>query len=130
MKSVKFRYYFPVLIWALLIMAVSSIPNLKTPAEGIVFSDKAAHFAEYFVFGLLAADMLWKINKNNRYIILITIIMGTTYGILDELHQLFIPGRKTDVFDMTSDALGAILASLIYVWWRSRRSVRVPASQS
>jgi VanZ family protein len=125
MAKLKPRLYFPALCWAILILTVSSIPHLPPLTEKIKIGDKIAHFLEYFIFGLLVAHMFRKMNKSILRILLLTSIIGTIYGILDELHQLFIPGRTTDPLDMTADALGAILASLIYIWWQSRRTAPI-----
>ena len=124
MAKISSKYYLPVIIWAMLILTVSSIPHLKTPDLGLKIDDKIAHFCEYFIFGLLIANMFWRVNKPFPYIMITTSLIGTIYGILDELHQLFIPGRTTDVFDMTADALGVITASLFYVLWRIWKSTR------
>lgn len=125
MAKLQRRHYFPALIWAILILTVSSIPHLPPLTDKIKIGDKIAHFLEYFVFGALVARMLRQMNKSTLQILLLTSITGAIYGILDELHQLFIPGRTTDPLDITADTLGAILASLIYIWWQSRRDARI-----
>lgn len=125
MAKLKRRHYLPALFWAILILTVSSIPHLPPLTDKIKIGDKIAHFLEYFVFGALIAHMLRQMNKSILRILLMTSVIGTIYGILDELHQLFIPGRITDPLDMTADALGAILASLIYIWWQNRRDSRI-----
>jgi VanZ family protein len=40
------------------------------------------------------------------------------WGILDEVHQAFVPGREASVFDGVADAVGVVTVSLIY-WWRT-----------
>ena len=42
-------------------------------------------------------------------------IIVSTYGIIDEIHQHFTPGRYVSFFDWTCDTIGAILGSLIFV---------------
>ena len=38
---------------------------------------------------------------------LLTIVCATVYGISDEFHQWFVPGRTADVHDVMADAIGA-----------------------
>ena len=38
------------------------------------------------------------------------------YGISDEFHQSFVPGRTPDVLDWLADTSGALLAALLLAW--------------
>lgn len=40
-------------------------------------------------------------------------LVASLYGIVDELHQSFVPGRVCSVADWVSDALGAALAVVV-----------------
>jgi hypothetical protein len=40
------------------------------------------------------------------------IIMCLVYGITDEYHQSFVPGRSPDIMDLRNDTIGAALAML------------------
>lgn len=69
------------------------------------------------MFGLLGICMWWALGMNTRllnrertwYAIGIT----TLYGVIDEFHQSFVPGRDTSIFDVLADFAGATLAVLI-----------------
>lgn len=84
--------------------------------------DKMAHL---LVYGLLAAatllafDERWKIGKT-RLILFITPIFCLFYGITDEIHQSFVPGRFPSFADILADVAGAVLVSL--VWFRRREA--------
>tara|TARA_B100001123_G_scaffold446138_1_gene599636 strand:+ start:9177 stop:9470 length:294 start_codon:yes stop_codon:yes gene_type:complete len=41
------------------------------------------------------------------------------YGLTDEFHQTFVPGRVADVYDLLADTVGAIIG-LFVVWTWSR----------
>ena len=46
-------YHLPLLVYAVVILSVSSVPNLKPPEVGLPNVDKLAHFAEYAVLAFL-----------------------------------------------------------------------------
>ena len=39
--------------------------------------------------------------------------IATAYGVIDELHQHFVPGRQPDVLDVVTDFLGAVVFVLL-----------------
>ena len=41
--------------------------------------------------------------------VLVAIVISSLYGVSDEYHQLFVPGRTFDVFDMLADAIGSVV---------------------
>ncbi len=45
---------------------------------------------------------------------------ATLYGISDEFHQSFVPGRHADPFDLLVNAIGAGLTVLLLFWYRKR----------
>ena len=51
--------------------------------------------------------------KSKKEIILPTIIVSL-YGIIDEIHQSFTPGRSSTVSDWIADTIGAILGSFAF----------------
>jgi VanZ family protein len=79
-------------------------------------SDKFLHF---FVFGLLgmllARGMLAAKSAllNNRYL-LFSILFGSLFGLSDEIHQYFVPGRNADIFDWIADTLGILTFAPLY----------------
>lgn len=117
--------YLPPLIWAGLIIVGSSIPNLSGLEMKITMADKIAHFAEYFVLGFLVARAFMRFGIGSTRKIAGFILMAAVFGILDELHQAFIPGRTVDILDMAADVLGSFSAIMTYVWLAGRRRARL-----
>jgi VanZ family protein len=39
--------------------------------------------------------------------------VSTLYGVSDELHQLFVPGRNCDWHDVVADAAGSLLGAAL-----------------
>jgi hypothetical protein len=90
--------------------------------------DKVAHLA---VYGLLAAATLFAFNptsrqRNSRRVVGITLVFCLFFGISDEFHQYFIPGRSVSGFDLLADGFGALLVCLLWRW--SRKPGRYPVS--
>ncbi len=93
--------WLPVVAWAALIFALSSIPNLTT--TGGVLGDvlsSGAHAVEYAVFGALLVRAL-----EAR---VLAFAAGIAYAITDEIHQSFVPGRVASGVDLVVDAIGLL----------------------
>ena len=79
--------WLPVVAWAGLIFALSSIPDLGT---GLGTWDlvlrKLAHAAEFAVLGFLLLRALGRESA--------ALAVGIAYAASDELHQHFVPGRQ------------------------------------
>ena len=41
---------------------------------------------------------------------LVSLAIAIAYGVSDEVHQMFVPGRMPDVSDVAADAAGALIA--------------------
>lgn len=84
--------------------------------------DKAIHFILYFGFGIFLYLTL-HFSRNARlrkYAVLLTLIIGVLYAIIDEIHQSFVPGRSSSSADVIIDTAGLIFSlvitpSLIYL---------------
>ncbi|CAG7622450.1 VanZ family protein [Paenibacillus allorhizosphaerae] len=70
------------------------------------------HFISYFI---LALTFLWGIRPKRLtfQIQLVVVLLCMLYGVTDEFHQSFVPGRTPDVMDIRNDGIGAALAMLL-----------------
>jgi VanZ family protein len=75
-------------------------------------SDKLVHA---LVFGLLATLVarLASVQRTRPLGIYAAIVIVSVFGISDELHQHFTPGRSMDIWDWTADTVGAALATAL-----------------
>lgn len=80
----------------------------------MIFLRKFAHFAEYAVLAVLLMNALM-FSFPVRQAMTKALTIGVSYGVLDELHQLFVPGRTCTVSDMLLDAAG-VLAGCVFVY--------------
>ena len=80
--------------------------------------DKVTHFA---VYGLLAT-LVVRLGRTRRSA-WISLVVVSAYGITDEWHQSFTPGRSVEIADWVADTAGAAVAILCYwnwTWYRTR----------
>ncbi len=108
---VKALRYGPAALLSLTIFVLSSIPGHKL---GWVFGwDKALHAIEY---GTLGAAYLRALDPaaTRARLAGIAWVLAALFGVSDEIHQLFTPGRSADVRDVIADAIGAALGVLAY----------------
>ena len=71
----------------------------------------------FTIFGILGLAIWFGLGMNsgllNRERQWYAIGIATLYGVIDELHQHFVPGRKPDVVDVVTDFLGAVVFVLL-----------------
>jgi len=129
------KFWLPVYLYAFLIFILSSIPKLPQISPDIPNLDKLLHIIEYGIFGLLLArafenssaqflrpfpyveggrSILFRIRDKT---LILTIIISCLYGITDEIHQAFVPGRESNAWDVLFDTIGALL----FVWIKRKR---------
>ncbi len=87
--------------------------------------DKLAHL---LVYGVLAVTVLLAHAPGTRKNSPLqscgtTVVVCLLYGLSDEFHQSFIPGRMVSAGDVAADTLGAAAACLLWIW-REKRRVR------
>jgi VanZ family protein len=84
--------------------------------------DKIAHMLAY---GLLALTVLWFLGSAGPSGFLNpalkTVLFCLLFGVSDEFHQSFIPGRWVSVFDLLADLTGAMLVCALWLWNRDFR---------
>ncbi len=116
------KFWLPVLVYAVLIFVLSSLPEPPLAGPEIPSLDKILHTIEYAVLGFLLARGL----RNSRLrfspvgFIILAALLGTLYGVSDEFHQHFVPNRLASSGDVLFDCVGSIIGSILYVRRRQR----------
>jgi len=86
---------------------------------------KGAHVVAYLVLGLLAARAVTREAGRSRLAPwALAWLLATAYAVTDEVHQLFVPGRGGQVWDILLDSAGALAGVLLHRWWSLRESRR------
>lgn len=109
--------------WMMLIFFLSSQPSLPAVSffSGADLLLHAVFYAILCVF--LARSFMDPQIRNWNRVILLTILV-TAYGITDEYHQSFVPGRSASIWDVLADDVGGFLAAVI-LFWRDRKTVNI-----
>lgn len=78
--------------------------------------DKIIHMFLYFGLGILL-HLAFR-NSNNKtlkhYAPVFAIVIGILYGITDEIHQSFVPGRSANILDLLANGIGVVIAQIIF----------------
>ena len=107
---------YTVLLWCItlsymgLIFYLSSqhtIPFVKLPG----YFDKVAHLCAYVPLSFMFFLSMQK-SGMRKYVFAAAFLTACIYGITDEFHQSFVPGRTPEFGDFIADTIGAYLGSL------------------
>lgn len=105
----------PLVLWMALIFWFSSQSVLveieREAAEKTVY--KTAHILVYAVLAWLWWRALSPRRQLNWPVLFTALALTTAYGISDEIHQLFVPGRHGRLADVLFDTSGALLMVLL-----------------
>ncbi len=109
--------------WMVVLWILSSVPGLRNGTlGGIPIWPTVQNGLHPVAFGVLSAAWYWTLlptgASGNR---VWAFGLTTIYGMIDELHQRFVPGRTSSLLDVALDAAGAILALVIIAAREARR---------
>lgn len=99
------------LLYCGLIFWLSNQPWLPIP-NLIENQDKFHHFAAYFMMGILAWRAFCHFITDKAILAVTCVVFCSLYGVTDEWHQAFVPGRQSDILDWLADTTGSILSTL------------------
>ena len=105
----------PALAYMLLIWALSSI-STQLHFEFVPFQDKGVHFLEYGMLAALLAHAMrntWPAWRSLS-VFALAVVITVLWGLIDEIHQAYVPGRSSDVRDVLADALGGMAGACLY----------------
>ncbi len=116
------RYFLPVYLWLILIFVASSISSQDSlpPLTLFPHSDKVVHFITYLILGFILRRAFHFsdseiIRQNGLHI---AVICALLWGLSDEIHQAYVPGRSADFADFIADGIGALAAQPLFSRWQ------------
>ena len=104
-------------------LVVSGFKNLDSAERDEMISGmqfwvrKAAHFAVFFVLGVLSLQVFLSADppKRRRDCAFAALAFSILYAISDEVHQHFVPGRACQLRDICIDTAGAAVGVLLSI---------------
>ncbi|MBN1162913.1 VanZ family protein [Patescibacteria group bacterium] len=113
MKSCK--RWIPALIVMCVIFLFSSMPGDTVDAVGL--GKESYHINGHFLLFFLLMFSFYKAVKNTG----ISMLYTFAYAVFDEIHQIFVPGRSVQIFDIIVDLSGGLFAGLIL--WKLQHKI-------
>lgn len=107
--------FFPLIVYWIILFIGTSLPSDHI-SDIFAVTDKLKHFSAYLVLAFLINLNFHFQDKNVKlaqYSLIITFFLCVTYGMLDELHQMWIPNRSAELMDWLADSLGSIVGILV-----------------
>lgn len=99
---------------AMIIFTLSSFGGLGIPSKkGLGIFSITYHFFAFFFLNIFLLIVFVKGERHD--FIIIVILISITYGIFDEVHQLFVPGRVNDIFDVMINNAGIFFSTVFYM---------------
>ena len=113
----------PPLLWAICIFSLSAQSTLPRVPEFIAW-DKLQHSFAYAVGGFLIARALGA----RPHAAALAAALGCIFGVSDEVHQAFVPGRNSDVLVWVADSVGVLAGIGIHHFITTLRAQRTRAA--
>jgi VanZ family protein len=101
--------------WGGFLLAVTSWPNPPAVEAGGIPLDKLTHFLLYAIEAFLLYRAVGPRGRSGLAFGRVLAITGTMtlWGMVDEAHQEWIPGRRMDSEDLLADVSGACAGALL-----------------
>ncbi|MFA5804873.1 MAG: VanZ family protein [Melioribacteraceae bacterium] len=103
--------YIPLIVYWITLFILTTIPADNVP-QLFENQDKYEHFIAYCGLAILLSLALYFQKRSiliSSKAFLFALLFILAYGAVDELHQIFIPGRYCDFYDWLADSSGGIL---------------------
>ena len=120
----KMGFRIALILWTILMLTLSSLPDFQAPDLFPKYSDKIVHLIEYGIWATLFLLMLKQEDRLNNLLgaFVAVLLFGGILGVFDEVHQSFISGRSMDIYDFFADIIGITAAIIVFrIFYRKPR---------
>lgn len=125
------------MIWCIAIYVLTSSPMATSKNTGSIIQNeskltsktaekvnvKVRKTAHIILFGFVAITLLI-VFRGKKYVEIKAWFIATLLGVVDELHQMFVPDRTPSMRDVFIDSTGAASAIIIYLFLRGVLKLR------
>ena len=134
-------YYLPPILWAAFIFLASSNsdPLFFLSKEGVQFLKHTRFLGQsllnltwamshVFIYAVLAFLFVRALAYHRHFtlrLFWITFAVTLLYGVSDEIHQVFVPGRGFQLYDILMDGVGALLGLGVYALHNFKRAQKL-----
>jgi VanZ family protein len=111
----------PPFVWMAVIFFLSHQPTIDYPAG--LDAKVVSTFGHIGVFAVLSVLIWWALGLSRLSLgrrAVLSVLLSLLYGLTDEWHQSFVPGRTPDMMDIVADTFGATMAMLAVTWLARR----------
>ena len=86
------------------------------------FLDKVVHFILFFIQSILITNTLYEYSdRNNRIILIASIILLLLFGLIIEIQQIYLPYRTFEIMDLIANFLGVLFGSFVVIYFRKNK---------
>jgi VanZ family protein len=117
------RYGVLTLLWIGMIFVSSSTSGTAGTTHLPTLIDWWLHNGAHFLIYGMLAWLIWRtfsstqpFTSQSAFLSILVICLALAYGISDEWHQSFTPGREVSLLDITFDGIGAVLGLVVGRW--------------
>ncbi|MEG0295127.1 MAG: VanZ family protein [Clostridium sp.] len=77
---------------------------------------KSAHMIEFFILAIAVSALLFTLGIRGKSAVIYILFVVLMYAVLDEFHQLYVPGRTSTVKDVLIDFSGGTVGTIVFYW--------------
>ena len=97
--------------WLFVLLFITSYPKPELGLPSNLPWDKLIHFCLYAPFAFLGLYFSTKLERGRRAFLIFLLL----WPLLDELHQIPIPGRGASIMDLVADYVGMAVGGILFL---------------
>ncbi len=116
-----YRYLTLSIVWGGVIVYLLIIysPKFGLPTS-FPFLDKVVHFILFFIQSIFITNTIYEYrNRNNRILLIVSIIFLLLLGVIIEIQQIYLPYRTFEIMDLISNFVGVFSGSFFIIYFRN-----------